>query len=233
MARKYTVHAQEYMFTLVEKNNQKIVSPFKGIPEPLAHGVQTLPSHRFILISHEFHDSCLQAQALQLPATFWNLLHEVPYVVAGNSEHLLIVVPALGEDLDELLGQRAVGLLNDPSRILLPESQVLVGRRPAQVARLNLGGILVKRRLGLGVLLQHRRECSEILEQVGVGEVAAGQVGEQGGESNEDGDGEQSCPVCGAKAVQSCEEQTCGLFLRRETQELGVKLDNFIFPRQG
>ena len=101
------------------------------------------------------------------------------------------------------------------------------------MTRLNFGSIFVKGGLCLGVLLQHGREGAEILEQVGISQVTTSRVGQEGGESKEHGDGQQSRPVAGAKTVQSCNKQASGLFFRRETQKVDIKLNNFIIPKWG
>lgn len=69
------------------------------------------------------------------------------------------------------------------------------------MARLNFRGVLVKSSLRLGVLVQHRRQRTEVLEEIGVGQMAARKIAQQSRQANKDGDGQYCRPVGGAQIV--------------------------------
>ena len=52
------------------------------------------------------------------------------------------------------------------------------------MSRLNLGGIFIKCGLRAGVVIEHFREGLQVFEEVWVGEVAAFEIGEEGGEAD-------------------------------------------------
>ena len=75
-------------------------------------------------------------------------------------------------------------------------------RRPAQVAGLHFGRVLVEGRVVARVFVQHAVEVREVVEQVRVREVAAGEVGEESGEAGRDGGGEEVGAVGGREVVE-------------------------------
>lgn len=107
------------------------------------------------------------------------------------------MIPSLAQNLRQLLGQLALVVVEDLAGVLAPEGGVAVGGAPAQVAALDLGGVLVEGRLGAGVFFQHGGEGGEVLEEVRVGEVAAFEVVEEGGEAGGYGEGEEGGAVEG------------------------------------
>lgn len=171
--------------------------PIKAIPQPLAHGPQTLPPHAFVRLAHQLHNPPLQPQLLELAPLLRYLPNQTPHVIARDGQDLLVVIPTLAEDLRQQLGQLALVGVEDLAGVLAPEGGVAVGGAPAQVAALQLGGVFVKGRLGAGVVFEHGGEGGEVLEEVRVGEVAAFEVLEEGGEAGGYGEGEEGGAVGG------------------------------------
>ena len=75
-------------------------------------------------------------------------------------------------------------LIEDPPRVFSPEVGIAVRRCPPQVSVQDLGGILVEGGLGAGVVGEEIGEGFQIVEEVRVGDVAAGQVLKERGESS-------------------------------------------------
>lgn len=79
---------------------------------------------------------------------------------------------------------------------------------------MDLGCVLVEGGVVARVFVQHAVEVREVVEEVGVREVAAGQVAEEGGQAGCDGGGEEVGGVGGGEVVEGREEQA-GCFLLR------------------
>jgi len=84
----------------------------------------------------------------------------------------------------------------------VPEGGVAVRRRPAEVARVHLGRVFVEGGLRLGVFVEHLAEVLEVVEEVGVGQVAAAEVAEEGGETRHGGGWDQTGSVGGEEVVE-------------------------------
>lgn len=192
------------------------------IPQPLAHGPQTLPPDALVALTHKIHDPRLQPVLLQLAPLIRHLPDEIGHVVARNRQHLLVVIPALAHDLGQFLRQRALVVVEDASGVLGPERRVAVRRRPAEVAGLDLGCVLVEGGVVARVFVQHGVEVCEVVEEVGVREMAAGEVAKEGGKAGCDGGGKEVGAVGGSEVVEGREEQAGCFLFRREAKELRV-----------
>lgn len=106
-----------------------------------------------------------------------------------------------------------------------------MGRRPAEVAGPDLGRVFVKGRLAAGVIVQQGGEGGEVVEEVGVGEVAAFEVREEGGEADGDGGGEEDGSVggWGEEVEEGREKEAGGFFFGGEAEEVGVEGEDFVF----
>jgi hypothetical protein len=192
------------------------------IPQPLAHRSQTLPPHTLVALAHEIHDPRLQPVFLQLAPLIRHLPDQIRHIIARNRQHLLVVVPALAHNLGQFLRQRALVVVEDAAGVLGPEGRAAVRGRPAQVAGLDLGRVLVEGGVVARVFVEHAVEVGEVVEEVRVREVAAGEVAEQGGQAGGDGGGEEVAAVGGGEVVEGREEEAGGFFFGREAEELCV-----------
>jgi hypothetical protein len=153
----------------------------------------------------------------------------VANIIARHGEHLLVVVPGLGHDLGQLAGQGGLVGLEDAARILVPEGGVAVRGRPAEVARVHLGRVFVKGGLRLGVFVEHGVEVLEVVEEVGVGQVAAAEVAEEGRETRHGGGGDQTASVGGEEVVERGEQEAAGFLFGGNSEELGAQRHYFVF----
>ena len=104
------------------------------------------------------------------------------------------------------------------------------------MAGLDLGGVGIKGCLRGGVFGEEVCEGGEVVEEVGVVEVASFEVREEGGEAGGDGGGEEEGAIRGRleEVEESGEEEPGGLFFRGEPEELGVEGDDVLFSvREG
>lgn len=92
------------------------------------------------------------------------------------------------------------------------------------MAALHFRRVLVEGRLRAGVVVEHGGEGGEVVEEVRVGEVAAFEVLEEGGEAGGYGEGEEGGAGGGGgeEVEEGGEEEARGFFFGGEAQEVGV-----------
>lgn len=90
------------------------------------------------------------------------------------------------------------------------------------MAGLDFGRVLVEGRVVARKFFKHAVEIREVVEEVRVREVTAGEVAEEGRQASCDGGGEELVAVGGGEVVEGREEETGCFLLGRETQELRV-----------
>lgn len=104
-------------------------------------------------------------------------------------------------------------MLEDLAGVFAPEGGVAVGGAPAQVAAGEFGRVRVEGRLRAGVFVEDGGEGGEVVEEVGVGEVAAFEVLEEGGEAHGYGEREEGGAVgLGGEEVEEGGEEEAGGF---------------------
>ncbi len=201
--------------------------------QPAAEGAQALPADVLVGLLHELHDAGLEAELLELGAALGHLADEAADVVAGDGEHGLVAVPGAAHDIGQAAGHVAVLVVEDAAGVLGPEDGAAVRRRPAQVAAVHLGHVLVKRRLGRRVLVQHLAQRRQVLAQVLVRQVARRQVLQDRGQARQRRDGEEAGAVLAEEVEQRRDEEACRLLLRREAEELRIQTDDVVLAERG
>ena len=84
------------------------------------------------------------------------------------------------------------------------------------MAGLEFGSIFVEGSLGLGIILQHGGKDLEVFEEIFVGQMATGKLGELSGQADKDSNRKQGVAVVGEEVQEGREKQSGGLlFLRK------------------
>lgn len=95
----------------------------------------------------------------------------------------------------------------------------------------HFSAVFIKGGLGGGVVCQEVGQGFEVVEEIGVGKVAAFEVAEEGREAGGCSKGEEGVAVLGgSEEVEEGGKEEAGCFLfRGEAEDLGVESEDFLF----
>lgn len=113
---------------LLVSSNWQFTLRLEAVSQPLTNGPQAFPPDSLVGLLHKFHNAPLETQLLKLLPLFWHFLDETCYIITTNRKYLLIILPALGQNLSKLARKFSLVLFKYAAGVFAPEGRVAMGR---------------------------------------------------------------------------------------------------------